>query len=182
MCTVLLSTQRLAVCPPRGRSRVPIVEVDRAAATTPRRRIVRAVHKWPPDSQAVATTTVGHAKSELPLRAWEFYHAAAKTELARGFTDEEAERIALGFSLQTDSLLLWNPNNLRLRDGGVFSRKDSSRTALAGRFGEAATYLLMIQQGYVYWDHVPSLIERAMNKARIAHRDHLVTISKRPEQ
>lgn len=101
------------------------------------------------------------------------YHAAAKTELARSFTQAEATANAYGFYQLTRSLLDWNPDNLRLRSGGIFSRKDAVRTSFASRFGEAMLHLFMVQNGYAYWDHIPSLAERALNKAEIRHDEQV---------
>ncbi|QDU44582.1 hypothetical protein Mal52_30670 [Symmachiella dynata] len=173
MCETLRMLEVLGPQLPRGSSTVPIVELEKSAVSTPNRRIVRSPQKWPNDDSALATTCLGHAKTELPIEAWQFYHAAAKTELAGSFDEDAVKMGALGIAFQTASLLRWSGETLRLRRSGIFSRKDSSRTALAGRFGEAATYLFMLQQGYIYWDHIPSLLERAMNDVRISHNEQV---------
>lgn len=173
MSTVLSVSRSITVRPPRASSRLPIVELERMTVSTPRKRIAKALDKWPQDRDAVLTTTVGHAKSVLQLLAWEFCHAAAKTELANSFSSSEVVNNAFGYHLLTRNLLDWQPANLRLRDRGIFSRKDAARTSYAGRFGEAVTYLLMLQKGYVYWDHLPSLVERAINKAQITHDEQV---------
>jgi hypothetical protein len=159
--------------PPRGRSKLPVVELDKTSVEKPYKRLVRPIHSWPSDPAALLTSTLGHAKAELNIRAWSLCHAAAKTELARGWSADALATAAWAFVLNTDTLLNWNPQNLRLLKDGVFSRKDSARTALAGRMGDAIAYLFMLDKGYVYWDHLPALIERAFNKNAIPHEDQL---------
>ena len=158
-----------------GISTLPIIEVDKAAVTTPRKRVCKNANAWGAMPGSLLTTTLGHALDELRVDAWPLYHAAAKTELARSFSQAEVTGGAIGFRFQTRTLLVWNRGNLRIRDDGVFSRKDSSRTAIACRFGEAIAYLFMVDRDYVYWAHLPTLVERAMNRARISHREQVRT-------
>ena len=73
----------------------------------------------------------------------------------------------------TSYLLDWRSENLRVRDAGIFSYKDASRTFRAGRNGEAILNLWAVENGYVYWDHLPTLVERALNKARISHEEQV---------
>jgi hypothetical protein len=140
-----------------------------------RKRIVRPADEWPPDSAAIKTTSLGHSKSELSIREWDFYTALMKTKLAYSLPRDIPEDRAYGAYLQYRGLLKWLPNNLRITQSGVFSRKDSARTALSGRFGEALMYLYMVKSGYPYWDHLPSLAERLMETLKYSRKDKLKT-------
>ena len=156
-----------------GRSQLWIVEPDKADVCTPKKQIVKPHAKWPQESGTLAKTTLGNAKSVLELREWDFYTALIKTELAYPLPGEALADRSYGAYLQHHALLRWNSGNLRLAQSGVFSRKDSVRTALSGRFGEALMYLYMVQSGYPYWDHLPSLAERLMEKHEYSRDDKL---------
>jgi hypothetical protein len=173
MTPAIVDTTLFTIDPPQGRSCLPVVELDRTLVAARGKQIARSIDKWEPNADAILTTTFGHANASLSLQSWSFYHAAAKTELARSFLPSDVTENAQGIYLSTRSLLEWDEDNLRLRKGGVFSRKDAARKSYASRFGEAILYLFMINNDYVYWDHLPSLVERAMNKAVINHSEQV---------
>lgn len=157
----------------RGISKLFIVEPNKADVATPRRRIVRPGADWPAEDGVLRKTTLGHAKSELAIREWDFYTAMMKTELAYSLPDDDLASRTYGAYLQHRGLLKWNPAYLSITQSGVFSRKDSARTSLAGRFGEALMYLYMVKSGYRFWDHLPSLAERAMETFNYTRDDKL---------
>jgi hypothetical protein len=156
-----------------GGASLPVVEVDRDAARAPRVRIVKRANQWARDPNALITTTLGHALGELPVREWEMYHAAAKTALSRnGFAGEEYD-YGIGTYLQNRHLVIWDRGNLRLRRGGIFSRTDAARSAMSGRLGEAMLFLFMKARQYRFWDHIPALAERALNKLAVPHKEQV---------
>jgi hypothetical protein len=157
----------------RGISKLPIVEPNKGDVRAPRRRIVQPATEWPEEPDVVTTTTLGHAKSELNIREWDFYTAMMKTELAYALPDDDLVSRSYGAYLQLRGLLKWNPTDLRITQSGVFSRKDPVRSSLAGRFGEALMYLYMVNAGYPFWDHLPSLAERVMETNEYSRDDKL---------
>jgi hypothetical protein len=163
MILALQPPAAITIAPPSGTSQLPFVDLSKAKVLKPYARIkIR---------NATADCSYGSFAGQLQFNAWQFLHAAAKTEFAQSFTAAEADRSGILFAAQHRDFLIWNTNNLRIRDQGVFSRVDASRTYLAGRLGVAASSLLMQHRDYLYWDHVPSLWERAVNLAHISHAE-----------
>jgi hypothetical protein len=50
---------------------------------------------------------------------------------------------------------------------------DFSERSLAGRFGEAIAYLTMLKWGYIYWDRIAVLWERAAAHSRMTHPERV---------
>lgn len=151
---------------PRGRSKLPMVELKKRAVTTARTRV-----RFRSDSAAAAKhdSSFGDYVDHLDFSAWQFFHAAKKTELASSFTATAARSRALGFAFQEADTFIWNTENFRKVDSGIFELEDFASTALAGRVGEATAYLTMMKWGYVYWDRLASVWSRAARKAKITH-------------
>jgi hypothetical protein len=124
-------------------------------------------------STGFARAQTGTVPARLRFTAWQLFHAAKKSELAGSFTADVAERKAWGMALDQFDLFEWRATSLRLRSGGVLAVKDASRTYFAGRFGEAVLHLVMMDKGYVYWDHIPSLCDRALRKMPVDHEERL---------
>ncbi len=154
------------IAPPTGASRLPFVELPKAKVQKPRARVK---FREGSQAQAAADSSYGNFSGHITFSAWQFFHAAAKTEFAMSFTPAEADQAAMLYAAQHNHLLIWNTQNLRIRDQGVFSRVDATRSYIAGRFGVAASSLLMQHWDYPYWDHIPSLWERAARNAQISH-------------
>lgn len=171
--SIVGSPMTFALQPMRGNSRIHVVEPDKDDVRTPRKHIVRKLQDWPPEEGTLTTTTLGHSKSYLGVSEWDFYTALMKTELAYSLPGDELEARSYGAHLQHRALLKWNVDGLRIAPSGVFSRKDSARTGLSGRFGEALAYLYMISLGNRFWDHLPSLVERAMESPGYTRDDKL---------
>ncbi len=154
------------IAAPAGTSRLPFVELPKAKVQKPHARVkLREGSR----ARAAVDCSYGNFSGHIDFNAWQFFHAAAKTEFGMSFTPAEADRAAMLCAAQQDHLLNWNTQNLRIRDQGVFSRVDATRSYLAGRFGVALSSLLMQHWDYPYWDHIPSLWERAARKAQISH-------------
>src|SRR6516162_8302087 len=96
---------------------------------------------------------------------------AKKTELAGSFSVGEGVYAALLAGAEFRRFFDWLPPNFRVRDQGIFSRIDATRTYLAGRSGVAINCLLMNHWDYVFWDHVPTLYARALRRANISHAE-----------
>jgi hypothetical protein len=109
----------------------------------------------------------------IEFTGWELFHATKKSELAGSFTAEDSERKAWAMALDQYDLFVWNSGDLRLRRGGVLATKDASRTYFAGRFAEGVLHLLMMEKDYIFWDHIPSLCDRAWEKAEIEHKERI---------
>jgi len=157
----------------RGVSSLLVVEPNKNDVRSPRKHIVRPVSAWPTESGILATTSLGHAKAQLSITEFDFYTALIKTELTYTLLGDDPITRATGAFLQHRGLLKWNRDGLRITQSGAFSRKDSARTSLAGRFGEAISYLYMKNSGYIYWDHLPALAERLMERLEYSRDDKL---------
>jgi len=113
-------------------------------------------------------------KAELAFTAWEFFHAAKKTELASSFTAETANRRAFAFALEHEETFIWDTKNFRKQDAAVFELEDFAQSGLAGRVGEAVAYLAMVKRwGYVFWDRCATVWARAARRAQITHDERL---------
>jgi hypothetical protein len=151
--------------PPSGTGILPVIELPKAAVASSRRIRIRRDSKRRADVQS----SLGNFTGSLGFDAWRFFHAAKKTEFTRSFTAQYADRKALAFAVEHENVLVWNTPNLRRCDRSVFDLEDFGASHLAGRFGEAAAYLLMVDKGYVYWDRICVLWERAAQRANITH-------------
>lgn len=167
MTTAPADPQPMTIRPPRNlRSELPLVELERAKVTSPRRRVrIRRGSK----ARAAADCSFGAFTDDLRFDAWSLFHAAKKTELTTTFTQADVNRRALPFSAEYRDFFIWNTNNLRRVDRSVFDLEEFSSSSLAGRFGEAVAYLVMVKRGYAYWDRIATLWERAVSKANISH-------------
>ena len=115
----------------------------------------------------------GKFSEHLSIDAWQFFHAAKKTELTTTFTTSQVDRRALLFAAEHSEFFVWNTGNLRRVDRSVFSLEDFAEGGLAGRFGEAVAYLTMVKWGYVYWDRIATLWERAVAKSGMTHPERV---------
>jgi hypothetical protein len=158
----------ILILPPRGSSRLPYVEI-------PRHKVEKkgASIKLRKGSKAAASAncSYGDFQGTLDFNAWRFFHAAKKTELAGSFAVADGVYAALLAGAEFRRFFEWLPPNFRIRDQGVFSRIDATRTYLAGRSGVAINSLLMNEWDYVFWDHIPTLYERALRHANISHAE-----------
>ncbi|HET8539137.1 MAG TPA: hypothetical protein VFL83_04630 [Anaeromyxobacter sp.] len=137
---------------PSGRTSIPVYELDRKRVARPSARI------RPFDfAKGFVPASVGQ-RYDLEVSAWRLFHAAAKVDLARSFTADETRRRAVALAELYRGLLAWGPQ-LRLSPGGAASYRDFYRSDAAGRLAEALAHLLMHDRfGYVYWDHLASLL------------------------
>lgn len=145
--------------PPRGSSKLPVFEFPVAEINKP---AWQPAYVKPCKGKIEANSKVlGNTDApSLSIDAWPFFHAAAKTELARSFSRRKSTLHGMLMSGMHGDMLRWDNPSLRIRRQGILSRKDASRSYLSGRFGEACAYLFMKDQGYFYWDHVPTLVDR----------------------
>ncbi len=158
----------IIISPPSGTSTLPIVELDKVAVETDRVQIrLRKGSR----KRSEADCSFGNFSDTLEVDAWPLFHAAKKTELTSSFTSDQIDRRALGFSAENDGLFIWNTDNLRRIDRSVFSLEDFAQTGLAGRFGEAVAYLTMIKWGFVHWDRISVLWERAAKHGGMTHNE-----------
>lgn len=166
MSTVLLPPTPIRIPPPSGVSSLPIVELDRCDVETDHKQVrLRKGSK----RRAAADCSFGTFCDSLSIDAWAFFHAAKKTELTTSFTAPFVDHRALCFAEEYKDLFTWNAPNLRRVDRSVFSLEDFAESGLAGRFGEAIAYLVMVKQGYVYWDRLAVLWERAASHSGMTH-------------
>lgn len=169
MTHILLASQPMVISPPNGTSQLPLVEIDKTKVQTKHKSIL-----LPKAQRQAAECSYGASdQAPLPFSAWEFFHAAKKTELATSFTPSFADQRAFAFALEHEDTFLWNPTNFRKRDSTVFSLEDFAETGLAGRVGEAIAYLTMVHWGYAFWDRCATVWARAARNANITHADQL---------
>ena len=161
----------LTLTAPLGVATLPLVELDRVAVVSANKPIrLRKGSK----KRAAANCSFGDFDSEhLKVDAWPLFHAAKKTELATSFTQSQVDRRALCFAAEFAELFIWNGGNLRRIDRSVFALEDFSEAGLAGRFGEAIAYLTMQKWGYVYFDRIATLWERAVAGSGVAHAERV---------
>ena len=120
--------------------------------------------------RAAADCSFGDFVGSLEFIAWEFFHAAKKTELTSSFTTQLIDRRALGFAEECDGLFVWNTANFRREDRTVFGLEDFADSGLAGRCGEAVAYLTMVKKwGYLFWDRIATLWECAAAHSGMTH-------------
>jgi hypothetical protein len=166
MSSVLLPPERLLVSPPVGRSSLPIVELERKAVAPDGKHIrFRRGSK----ERAKADCSLGSFTDTLLFDAWSLFHAAKKTEFTTSFTNDDVNPKALCFAEEYKELLVWNSENLRRVSRSVFGLVDFSETGLGGRLGEAIAYLTMLKWGYIYWDRIAVLWERAAVHSGLKH-------------
>ncbi|MBI2930416.1 MAG: hypothetical protein HYY16_02085 [Planctomycetes bacterium] len=168
---LILPSQPIVISPPTGASQLPLVEIDKAKVTAKHKPVrIRAGSR----QREAADCSYGKFDStQLSFGAWEFFHAAKKTELACSFTPNLADRRAFAFALEHEGTFVWSLKNFRRTDNAVFSLEDFAETGLAGRVGEAIAYLAMIKRGYVFWDRCATVWSRAARNANISHADQL---------
>lgn len=170
MTVLPISPFGILILPPQGNSRLPYVEI-------PRKKIQKkgASIKLRKGSKAASNADCSYGKFQgsLDFTAWNFFHAAKKTEFASSFSVGESMYAALLAGAEFRRFFDWLPANFRVRDQGIFSRIDATRSYLAGRSGVAINSLLMNHWDYVFWDHVPTLYARALRRANINHAESL---------
>lgn len=163
----IIPNQPIVVSPPTGASQLPLVEIDKAKVRTKHQSVL-----LPKAERAQAESSYGNFGDVLDFTAWEMCHAAKKTELTRTFTSHRANGLGLLFSHEHHDRFLWDTQNLRCADGSAMWLEDFSGTGLAGRIGEALSYLTMTKRwGYVYWDRIASVYLRAARDAQINHHE-----------
>ena len=160
----------ILVSPPTGSSTLPVVELVRKDVEADRKsiRIRRGSKK-----RATQDCSFGKFREHIGIGAWPFFHAAKKTELTTTFTTPEVDHRALNFASEHSEFFVWNTANLRRVDRSIFSLEDFAEAGLAGRFGEAVAYLTMVKWGYVYWDRIAVLWERAVAKSGMTHPEQV---------
>lgn len=124
-------------------------------------------------ARAQHASSFGDYSDSLTFSAWNFFHAAKKTELASSFTKSFADRRAQGFAFEHADTFIWDTDNFRKVDSDIFQLEDFASSGLAGRVGEAMAYLTMMKWGYVYWDRLASVWSRAARQKKITHSQQL---------
>lgn len=151
-------------------TRIPVFEITQESATS----IGGSVQVVPVDDELAISNSAllgDSAHSPLTINAWKFFHATAKTELSSSFSANRSRLHGVAKYCDLGELINWNQNPIRVRQSGVFARKDASRSYASSRFGEAISYLFMKSQGYIFWDHLPSLVERCILKSPATHAE-----------
>lgn len=170
----------ILVAAPTGNSTLPIVEVPRISVETKRKQIRL---RRGTSVRKAADCSFGNFTGHLNFDAWSFFHAAKKTELATSFAATFVDRRAMSFADEYNGWFVWNPDNFRRANRDTLRLEDFAESGLAGRFGEAIAYLLMVNWGFIYWDRIAALWERAAKKSGMTHQDsvkHARVISKSP--
>jgi hypothetical protein len=170
MTQLVIPSYPIVITPPQGMSSLPMVEINKNGVQQKYSRV--RLRKGSPRRQA-ADCSFGNFTDHLGFTAWEFFHAAKKTELANSFTNAVVDRRAFAFSLEHEDTFIWNTGNLRKTDSSVFALEDFASAGLAGRIGEAIAYLTMIKAGYVFWDRCATVWERAARSTNITHSERL---------
>jgi hypothetical protein len=147
-----------------------MVEIDKAKVR-PKNKHIRL--RKDSMKRQMADCSFGDFIDQLDFTAWQFFHAAKKTELASSFTNTDADRRAFAFALEHENTFIWNTGNFRKQDSSVFALEDFASEGFAGRIGEAVAYLTMIKWGYVFWDRCATVWERAARSANITHPEQL---------
>lgn len=156
----------IQIAPPTGSSTLPIVELPKPLVEGDRKRTrLRKGSKKRQESDC----SFGNFVGTLDFTAWSFFHAAKKTELTTSFTTSLIDRRALSFAAEYDGVFVWDAINLRRADRSVFGLEDFADSGLAGRCGEAIAYLTMVKWGYVFWDRIATLWERAATRSGMTH-------------
>lgn len=168
--TTTIIPSPILVYPPTGSSKLPIIELNRADVLEDRKRIRTRLN---PEERTAQNCSFGQFQDDLSFTAWEFFHAAKKTELMTTFTTSQIDRRALTFADEHSDRFIWNTGNLRRVDRNIFCLEDFTEAGLAGRFGEAVAYLTMVKWGYVYWDRVAVVWERAVASPGMTHPEQL---------
>ena len=84
MILTLQTPAAITIAPPTGTSQLPFVDLSKATVLKPYARIkIR---------DATADCSYGSFAGQLQFNAWQFFHAAAKTEFAQSFAAEESTR------------------------------------------------------------------------------------------
>ncbi|MCB1045389.1 MAG: hypothetical protein KDC35_20775 [Acidobacteria bacterium] len=109
----------------------------------------------------------------IDFTAWEFFHAAKKTEMTSTLTTLASERRAAAFFMEHEETFIWDTPNFRRRDRSAFALEDFAWSGFAGRVGEAVAFLAMVKKGYKYWDRCATVWEIAARQANITHEDQL---------
>jgi hypothetical protein len=149
-----------------GTAVLPTFEVDRA---------VLAVSGKPIRPFAASTgfrgRPVGSKPGSLTVDAKPFMLAAAKTELARSFEFGVSSEQAFALWVRLMPSLVMDGGPLRLSSQRLFRRKDASETFDSSRIGEGVGHLFMAARGFVYWDHLPTLLEATASGRTVTHAE-----------
>jgi hypothetical protein len=146
----------IVVSAPTDVSALPVYELERSRVIKPH----APIRFDPRTGYRGKVKTPVHAP--LPIHHWHFLHAWAKTRFQSLLTPAAIESLALSHRPLSERALVWNGGNLRTANRGVFQLKDASMTNLTAAIAESCAALLMHREGYVYWDHLPTLIGRAL--------------------
>ncbi|MGC8494643.1 MAG: hypothetical protein ACP5SH_23210 [Syntrophobacteraceae bacterium] len=171
MTQLVIPSEPIVVNPPQGMSQLPMVEIDRSNVLSKRKHI--RFRRGSSNRQSAECSFGNFDAENLEFSAWEFFHAAKKTELASSFTGVQAIRNTYAFAFEHQDTFIWNTNNFRKIDNSNFELEDFASAALAGRVGEAIAYLTMIKWGYVFWDRCQTVWGRAAVNANIIHPESL---------
>lgn len=114
---------------------------------------------------------VSSQPANLTIHASELMLTAAKTELARSFTFADANEQAFSLWIRMRPQLIMDGQEFRLTPARIFQRKDASANFDASRIGEGVAHLFMAARGYVYWDHLPTLLEATLTNRTMNHGD-----------
>jgi Protein of unknown function (DUF2934) len=153
---------------PAGRATVAVHELDG--------KIIRKTYaRIRPFDPATGFTgrALGTKPAALAVDAWPLMLASAKSELARTFFLSDLTQQAFAAWGRMQPALVFDKGNLFVRDPQLFRRKDASQTFDSGRMGEALGHLLMTNLKYMFWDHLPSLLERTIRHLRVDHSEQL---------
>lgn len=160
----------ITISAPTGTSQLPIVELDETHVKADRKAIRARKNS---SKLAKLDCSFGDFSETLEIDAWRFFHAAKKTEFTTSFTRPFIKERAMLFAHEYRDYFVWNTANLRRTDRSVIASEDFFSSALAGRFGEATAYLAMLSLGYVYWDRIGVLADRALRRSDMTHAERL---------
>lgn len=170
MTQMLIPSHPITFNAPQGTSSLPLVEVPKSKVS-PKHKPIRL--RKDSQKRKQADCSFGKFSGALDFNAWQFFHAAKKTELASSFTPQQADRRAFAFALEHEDTFVWNTGNFRRIDRSIFDLEDFASSGFAGRVGEAIAYLTMVKWGYVFWDRCASVWARAAQQAHISHGEQL---------
>lgn len=154
----------------QSRSRLPVVELDRTVITRPRVHLKRT--KVTPVNSATHCT-LGPFCDQVDFSAYRFFHAAVKTSVTVPLPPRRLVPRVRSYMAMESDLFIWDRSNLRRTDRSLLDFEEFESATRAGRFAEAAAYLLMVKKGYIYWDRVSVLWARAMERQGLPHSEQV---------
>ncbi len=150
----------------KGAASLPTYEIDRTILAA------KGKHVRPFDPKTgFKGRPTGSAPATLSIDAKLLMLASAKTELARTFDFAVSAEQAVGMWIRLKPLLIVDGGPLRLTPTPLFARKDASAAFDSSRVGEGIGHLFMAGRGYVYWDHLPTLLNAVTHGQVVTHAE-----------